>query len=150
MRKLQTRYTAGKRNEKQHRKRKKNAKTVTNKTENQLKSSESLVFVKEKWVESLPLLKVKLIKTRTRDARIRNNQMFEKDEGNFNRNTADKKEYKGTVPSIGRFVTFWGGIWEDDTKTPKRKWMQTVANKTKDKVTQVEEMTVQMGKLQQY
>ena len=73
--------------------------------ENQLKSSESSVNVREKWVESLRMLKVKLIKTRTRDARIRNNQMFEEDEGNF-RNTADKKEYKGTVPSIDRFVTF--------------------------------------------
>ena len=75
--------------------------------ENQLKSSESLVNVEEEWVESLPLLKVKLIKSRTRDARIHNNQMFEEDEGNFFRNTADKKEYKGTVPSIDRFVTFW-------------------------------------------
>ena len=93
------------------------------------------------------MLKVKLIKTRTRDARIRNNQMFEEDEGN-SRNTADKKEYKGTVPSIDRFVTFWGGIWEDDTKAPKRKWMQTVANKITDKVTQEQEMTVDMGKLQ--
>ena len=60
-----------------------------------------------------------MIKAQTRDARIRNNQMFEEDE----RDTADKKEYKRTVPSIDRFVTFWGGIWEDDTKTPKRKWM---------------------------
>ena len=74
--------------------------------------------------------------------------MFEEDEGNFFRNTADKKEHKGTVPSIDRLVTFWGGIWGGDTKTPKRKWMQTVANKIKDKVTQVEEMTVGMGKLQ--
>ena len=85
-----------------------------------------------------------MIKAQTRDARIRNNQMFEEDE----RDTADKKEYKRTVPTIDRFVTFWGGIWEDDTKTPKRKWMQTVANKMKDKVTQVEEMTVNKGKLQ--
>ena len=46
--------------------------------------------------------------------------MFEEDEGNFYRNTADKKEYKGTIPSIDRFVTFWSGIWEDDTKTPKK------------------------------
>ena len=65
------------------------------------------------------MLKVKLIKTWTRDARIRNNQMFEEDEGNFVRNAANKKEYKGTVPSIDRFVTFWDGIWEDDTKTLK-------------------------------
>ena len=42
----------------------------------------------------------KLIKTRTRDARIPNNHMFEEDEGNFFRNTTDKKEYKGMVPSI--------------------------------------------------
>ena len=74
--------------------------------------------------------------------------MFEEDEDIFSRNTADKKEYKGTFPSIDRFVTFWGGIWEDDTKTPKRKWMQTVANRMKDNVTQVEEMTVHMGKPQ--
>ena len=44
-------------------------------------------------------------------------------------------------------MTFWGGTWEDDTKTPKRKWMQTVANRIKDKVTQVKDMTVDMGKL---
>ena len=74
--------------------------------------------------------------------------MFEEDEGNFYRNTADKKEYKETVPSIDRFVAFWGVIWEGDTKTPKRKWMQAVANKIKDMVMQVEEMTVEGGKLQ--
>ena len=43
---------------------------------------------------------------------------------------------------------FLGWNMEDDTKTPKRKWMQTVANKMKDKVTQVEEMIVNMRKLQ--
>ena len=67
------------------------------------------------------MLKVKLIKTRTRDSRIRNNQIFEEDEGNFFRSTVDKKEYKGTVASVDRFVTFWGGIWDNDTKAPKRK-----------------------------
>ena len=94
------------------------------------------------------MLKIKLIKTRSRYAGIRSNQTFEEDEGNFFRNTTDKKEYKGMVSSIDRFVTFWGGIWQDDTKTPKRKWMQTVANKIKDKVTQLEEMTVDVRKLQ--
>ena len=57
-----------------------------------------------------------MIKAQTRDARIRNNQIFEEDE----RDTADKKEYKRTVPSIDQFVTFWGGIWEDDTKNSKK------------------------------
>ena len=94
------------------------------------------------------MLKIKLIKTWTRDARIRNNKMFEEDEDNLYGNTANKNKYKGTLPSIDRFVTFWGGIWEDDTKTPKRKWMQTVANKIKDKLMQVEEITVKRGKLQ--
>ena len=32
-------------------------------------------------------------------------------------------------------------------KNTKGKWMQTVANKIKDKMRQVEEMTVDMGKL---
>ena len=118
------------------------------KAENWLKSSESLVNVKEKWVESLRILKVKLIKTWARDARIHNNQMFEEDEGKISRNTAKKKEHKGTAPSIDWFVNFWGGIWDEDTKTPKRKWMQTVAKKIKDKMTQVQEMIVDMGKLQ--
>ena len=45
-------------------------------------------------------------------------------------------------------MTFCGGIWEDDSKTPKRKWMQTVANEIKDKVMQVEKTTVDMGELQ--
>ena len=145
---MQTRYTAEKCEEKQHGKRKKILRQLKIKAENQLKSSESLVNVKEKWLESLRMLKVKLIKTRSRYAGIRSNQTFEEDEGNFFRNTTDKKEYKGMVSSIDRFVTFWGGIWQGDTKTPKRKWMQTVANKIKDKVTQIEEMTVDMGKLQ--
>ena len=38
------------------------------------------------------MLKVKLIKTRTRYTGIRSNQTFEEDEGNFFRNTTDKKE----------------------------------------------------------
>ena len=73
--------------------------------------------------------------------------MFEKDKGKFFRNTANKKEYKGMVPSIDQFVTFWSGIWEDDSRTPERKWMQTVTKKIKDKVMPVEEMIVNMGKL---
>ena len=44
-------------------------------------------------------------------------------------------------------MTFWGGIWQNNIKTPKRKWMQTVANKIKDKVMQVEDMTINMGML---
>ena len=35
---------------------------------NQLKSPESLINVKEKWVEILQMLKVKLFKTRTRES----------------------------------------------------------------------------------
>ena len=116
MRKLQTRYTAGKCEKKQHGKRKKILRQLKIKTENQLKSSESLVNVKEKRVESLRMLKVKLIKTRTRDVRIHNNQMFEEDEGNFCRNTTDKKEYKGTVPSIDRFVTCRGKMTQKHQK----------------------------------
>ena len=50
------------------RKEKKILRQLKTKAENQLKSSDNLVNVKEKWVESLRMLKVKLIKTQTRDA----------------------------------------------------------------------------------
>ena len=75
------------------RKEKKILRQLKIKADNQLKSSESLVNVKEEWVEILRMLKVRLIKTRTRDARIRNKQMFEEDKGNFFRNTAEIQKH---------------------------------------------------------
>ena len=65
------------------RKEKKILRQLKIKADNQLKSSESLVNVKEEWVEILRMLKVRLIKTRTRDARIRNKQCLKKTKVTF-------------------------------------------------------------------
>ena len=64
-----------------------------------------------------------------KDARIRNSKMFQEDQGMFYRKTQGTKQLKGKVPRMEKFEEFWAGICEDNTKTPKRKWMNTVAIK---------------------
>ena len=48
---------------------------------------------------------------------------------------------------MDKFVTFWAGIREDNTITPNRKWMETVEEIIKAKITNVEEMTINEEKL---
>ena len=57
------------------------------------------------------------------------------------------KEMKGKVPEMDKFVQFWAGIWEDETSTPHRIWIRTVAEKIRAKVTDVEELTANEKKL---
>ena len=74
--------------------------------------------MKEKWLEELLYRKVKLEKSRTQDARIKTNRMFEQNEGIFYRKANGEKERKGKVPEMDKFVQFRAGIWEDETSTP--------------------------------
>ena len=60
----------------------------------------------------------------------------------FCRKTQGTKQLKGKVPKIEKFEEFWAGIWEDDTKTPQRKWMNTIARKITEKVTDVQELVL--------
>ena len=48
-----------------------------------------------------------------------------------------------------KFEEFWAGICEENTKTPQQKWMNTVAKKIGQKVTNVQEFTITKKKLQQ-
>ena len=57
------------------------------------------------------------------------------------------KKTQGKVSEMDKFVAFWGGIWENDTITPNRKWMETVAEKVRTKITNVERMTINEEKL---
>ena len=75
------------------------------------------------------------------------NRMFKEDEGMFYRRINGKKKRQGKVPEMDKFVTFWAGIWEDDNITPNRKWMETVAENIRAKITNVEEMTINEEKL---
>ena len=68
--------------------------------------------------------------------------MFEQDQGKFYRRTQRTMLGKGKVPIIEKFEEFWAGICEDNAKTPHRRWMNTVARRVREKVTDVQEFTV--------
>ena len=101
-----------------------------------------LLKVKEKWLEELRYLKIKLEKTKTKDERIRDNNMFRDDQSKFYRSINTKQEQKGKVPNIDKFVNFWAGIWEDGTTTPHKEWMRTVAQKIREKVRDIVEIEI--------
>ena len=73
--------------------------------------------------------------------------MFKEDEGMFYRRINAKKKWQGKVPEMDKFATFWAGTWEDDTMTQNRKWMETMAENIRAKITKVEEMTINEEKL---
>ena len=102
----------------------------------QMKRNDELLYVKERASDELRYRKVKLERTRSRDAKIRNNRMFEEDQAIFFRKTQGAKEKKGKVPKIKKFEGFWAGIWEDETQTSHQKWMNMVARKLSERVTE--------------
>ena len=93
-------------------------------------------------MDELRSKKVKLDKMSTRAKRIKNNAMFAADEGGFYRKGKGKKVYHGEIPPMEKFVEFWGGIWEDEKKTPEQPWMKVVEQKWKEKVQDVKEFVI--------
>ena len=120
---------------------------IPNCTHHRMMKEEDLLKMKEIWLEELRYRKTKLGKIRIRDEKIKNNRMFREDKGMFYRKINNTKERQGTVPDIEKFVDFWAGIWEDETSTPYRRWMTTVAEKIRAKVISVEELTITEEKL---
>ena len=108
----------------------------------QLNKNEDLLLVKERALDELRYHNVKLKRIKNRDARVRKNRMFQEDQGAFYRKTQGTEQLRGEVPDMEKFEEFWGGIWEDETKTPNRKWMNTVAKKIREKVKNVQEFTI--------
>ena len=47
----------------------------------------------------------------------------------FYRKTQGTKQLKRKIPNMEKYEEFWAGLWVDNTKTPSRKWMNTVAKK---------------------
>ena len=84
-----------------------------------------------------------------KDPRIRKNKMFQEDQGMFYRKTQGTKQLKGKVARMEKFEEFWAGIWEENTKTLNRKWMNTVAKNIREKVANVQEFTITKTKLHQ-
>ena len=113
----------------------------------QIKRNDELLYVKERALDELRYRKVKLERTRSRYAKIRNNRMFEEDQAIVFRKMQGAKEKKGKVPKIKKFEDFWAGISEDETQTPHQKWMNMVARKLSEKVTDVQEFKIDDKKL---
>ena len=108
----------------------------------QLNKNEDLLSIKERALDELRYRNVNLKRIKNRDARVRNNRMFQEDQGAFYRKTQGTEQLRGEVPDMEKFEEFWGGIWEDETETPNRKWMNTVAKKIREKVKYVQEFTI--------
>ena len=76
----------------------------------QLLRKEELIYLKEKMLDELRYQRTKLKHVKTRDARIRNNRMFQEDQDMFYRKTQGRKQTKSKVPEIEKFKVFWAGI----------------------------------------
>ena len=87
----------------------------------QLNRNEELICVKEEALDKLRYRNIKMKRIKIKYGRIRNNKMFQEDQGMFYRKTQETKQPKGKVPRLEKFEEFWVGIWEDTTKNPKRK-----------------------------
>ena len=113
-----------------------------------LSSLRELLAAKEKWLDELRSKKVKLEKIVGRDKRIKNNNMFVRNEGTFYRQTKKLEKQVGRVPSNNKFTDFWAGIWEDDSKTPVTKWMKGIEKRLREKVKSTSEFKVTEKDLQ--
>ena len=103
----------------------------------------------EKAVDKLRYRNIKMKHIKIKDARIRNKKMFQEDQRIFYRKTQEAKQLKGKVPKMETFEELWAGIWEENTKIPQRKWMNTVAKKIGQKVTSMQECTITEKKFHQ-
>ena len=97
--------------------------------------------MKEKVRDKLAYCNIKMKRLKIKDPRIHNNKMFQEEQEIIYRKTQGTKQLKGKVPRMEKFEEFWAGIWERNTKTPKQKWMNTVAKKMGQKLANVQGLT---------
>ena len=91
--------------------------------------------------DKLAYCNIKMKRLKIKDPRIHNNKMFQEEQEIIYRKTQGTKQLKGKVPRMEKFEEFWAGIWERNTKTPKQKWMNTVAKKMGQKLANVQGLT---------
>lgn len=46
------------------------------------------------------------------------------------------------MTEMDKYVTFWGGIWERDNRTPNMLWMEKIQEKLKEKITSLKEFDI--------
>ena len=76
-------------------------------TYQQLNRNEELICVKEKAFDKLRYCNIKMKRLKIKDARIRNNKMFQEDQGMFYRKTQETKVLKRKVLKMEKFEEFW-------------------------------------------
>ena len=113
----------------------------------ELNRNGELICVKVKVLDKLRYRNLKRKRIKIKDAKIRSNKMFQEDQGMFYRKTQGIKQLKGKVSKMVKCEESWPGIWEDNTKTPHRQWMNTIAKKIGQKVANMQELTITEKKL---
>ncbi len=63
-------------------------------------------------IDKIKVEKVRLENWIRKAKRIKNNRLFQENEGLFYRRMEDDIEKKGEIPDISKFTEFWAGIWE--------------------------------------
>lgn len=71
---------------------------------------------------------------------MKNNSIFQKDEGNFRKKTNERSTYKGQVLTMDKLVKFWANIQEGDSETPNKKRKEKIKESMKDKIRQVQKL----------
>ena len=87
---------------------------------------------KEELLDFLRTQKIILEGMKRRSKRIRNNILYQENQSLLFRD--DKLIYEGQKPKIEDLRDFWAGIWEIETETPKKNWMQEVEHELKGKI----------------
>ena len=90
---------------------------------------------------------MKLEKMIERGNRTKDNDNFEKDQKAFFKTLEAKTVYEGEPPRMEKVVEFWAGIWEKEEKTPKMPWMEKVKMELREKVQNVNELTITENKV---
>ena len=92
------------------------------------------MIAKKSWLDKLRGKIVKMEGHKKRDKVMKNNSIFQKVEGSFQKKTNERSKYKGQVPTIDKFTNFWPGIWEDERETTNKKQMEKIKESMKDKI----------------
>ena len=103
-------------------------------------TSRNLRTAKEQWIDKLRYKKVKLEKFVEKRKRKQDNFMFHHDQKGFFRTLEADITREGEMPDMDKFVEFWGGIWEQNERTPNMPWMEQVKRELQEKVGVVSEL----------
>ena len=103
---------------------------------------EDLLRKKEEMMDEMRYHQATLRKIQEKGKKIKDNTMFLKKEGEFYRKIREKDQEEGETPNIDKFSEFWGNIWEDDSTTPYRPWMQDMGRELYEKVENVKDFVV--------